>query len=136
MPEEQIGRLIDHLHLRVADFDASKRFYRAALEAVGLDLTEEGDGWFSVDELYVSADGSPTQNLHLAFQAADEETVARFHAAAIAAGGTDNGAPGERKYHPGYYAAFVLDPDGNNVEAVCHGPVRRSAPSVVLSWDD
>jgi len=58
--------------------------------------------------------------------------VHRFHAAVLAAGGRDNGAPGERSYHPGYYAAFALDPDGNNVEAVHHGSIRRSAPSVVI----
>jgi hypothetical protein len=58
--------------------------------------------------------------------------VHRFHAAVLAAGGRDNGAPGERSYHPGYYAAFAFDPDGNNVEAVFHGPIRRSAPSVVI----
>jgi hypothetical protein len=57
----------------------------------------------------------------------------RFHAAALAAGGRDNGAPGERRYHPGYFAAFVLDPDGNNIEAVYHGEAARSAPSVVIS---
>jgi catechol 2,3-dioxygenase-like lactoylglutathione lyase family enzyme len=59
--------------------------------------------------------------------------VKRFHAAAIAAGGQDNGGPGERDYHRGYYGAYVLDPDGNNIEAVDHGPVRRSAPSVVIT---
>ena len=73
--------------------------------------------------------------MHIAFQAKDRETVDRFHAAALAAGGTDNGAPGEREYHPGYYAAFVLDPDGTNVEAVHHGPVERSADSVVFTWE-
>ena len=71
--------------------------------------------------------------VHVAFQAPDRETVQRFHAAAIAAGGRNNGAPGERHYHPGYYAAFVLDPDGNNIEAVDHGPVQRSAGSVVVT---
>jgi catechol 2,3-dioxygenase-like lactoylglutathione lyase family enzyme len=127
------GRLLDHVHLRVSDLEASKRFYRAALESVGLAL-REGDGWFAADELFVSADGPPTTGLHFALQAADHETVARFHAAALAAGGTDNGAPGERTYHPGYYGAYVLDPDGNNVEAVYHGPVDRSAPAVVYTW--
>jgi catechol 2,3-dioxygenase-like lactoylglutathione lyase family enzyme len=134
MPVAYGGRLFDHVHLRVSDLDASKRFYRAALESVGLALTGEGDGWFSADELFVSDDGPVTTNLHFALQAADEETVARFHAAAIAAGGTDNGAPGERGYHPGYYGAFVLDPDGNNVEAVYHGPMTRSAPALVYEW--
>ena len=70
--------------------------------------------------------------MHLAFQAADRATVDRFHAAGLAAGGRDNGAPGERSYHPGYYAAFLLDPDGNNVEAVYHGPGERSAPYVEI----
>lgn len=68
----------------------------------------------------------------MAFQASDREAVHRFHEAALAAGGRDNGAPGERPYHPGYYSAYALDPDGNNVEAVHHGPTRRSADSVVV----
>ena len=96
----------------------------------------QGDGWLSADELFVSSDGPATADLHFAFQAPDRETVDRFHEAALAAGGRDNGAPGERSYHPGYYAAFVLDPDGNNVEAVFHGPVERSAASVVFSWEE
>jgi catechol 2,3-dioxygenase-like lactoylglutathione lyase family enzyme len=101
MPESHAGRLLDHVALRVRDLQASKRFYRAAAEAVGLALTGEGDDWFSVDELFVSHDGPPTERVHIAFQAADRDVVARFHEAAIAAGGTDNGAPGERPYHPG-----------------------------------
>ena len=135
MPEAHAGRLLDHLHLRVRDVEASKRFYTAALEPVGLGITSAGDGWFAADELFVSDDGPPTAGLHVAFQAKDRESVERFHAAALAAGGTDNGPPGERDYHPGYYAAFVLDPDGTNVEAVYHGPVERSAESVVFTWD-
>ena len=127
-----LGRLLDHVHIRVRDVEASKRFYRAALAAVGRELTWEGDEAFSADELFVSADGDPTARLHLAFQAPDPETVHRFHEAALAAGGRDNGAPGERHYHPGYYSAYALDPDGNNVEAVYHGPARRSADSVVV----
>ena len=134
MPEAHAGRLLDHLHLRVRDLEASKRFYAGALEPVGLGVSE-GDGWFSVDELFVSDDGPPTTGLHIAFQAKDRATVDRFHAAALAAGGRDNGGPGEREYHPGYYAAFVLDPDGTNVEAVYHGPVERSADSVVFTWE-
>jgi catechol 2,3-dioxygenase-like lactoylglutathione lyase family enzyme len=135
MPEAHAGRLIDHVHLRVRDLEASKRFYQGAVEPLGIEV-REGDTWFSVDELFVSDDGQPTSGLHIAFQAPDRETVHRFHDAALAAGGQDNGAPGERDYHPGYYAAFVLDPDGTNVEAVYHGPVERSAESVVFTWED
>jgi catechol 2,3-dioxygenase-like lactoylglutathione lyase family enzyme len=132
MNEFHLGRLLDHVHIRVADLEESKRFYRTVLRAVGRDLTWEGDGAFAADELFVSDDGDPTARLHIAFQTPDRETVARFHEAALAAGGRDNGPPGERNYHPGYYAAYVLDPDGNNVEAVFHGPATRSSPSIVV----
>ena len=130
------GRTIDHVHLRVADLDATERFYRAALGALGATLargTAGDEPYLSFDELWVTAGPKPTTGLHLAFQAKDRETVAKFHAAALAAGGKDNGTPGERNYHPGYYAAFVLDPDGNNIEAVYHGPSERSAESVVFT---
>ena len=133
MPQAHAGRLLDHVHLRVANLQTSKRFYAAVAEVFGLTI-RDGEGWFSLDELFVSADGPPTANLHLAFQAADHEQVGRFHEAALAGGGTDNGGPGEREYHPGYYAAYALDPDGTNVEAVHHGDVERSAPSVVFRW--
>jgi catechol 2,3-dioxygenase-like lactoylglutathione lyase family enzyme len=126
------GRLLDHVHLRVTDIAASKRFYSAVLAAVGRELTMEGPGFFAADELFVSADGEPTAGLHLALQAPDRATVERFHEAALAAGGRDNGGPGERPYHPGYFGAYALDPDGNNIEAVYHGPARRSAASVVI----
>ena len=134
MPTFHRGRLVDHVHLRVADLEASRRFYSAAAEALGLSVQDLGEA-FVVDELYVSADGPPTANLHLAFQAPDHETIQRWHQAVLAAGGRDNGAPGERSYHPGYYAAFALDPDGNNIEAVHHGPARRSAASVEFEVD-
>jgi catechol 2,3-dioxygenase-like lactoylglutathione lyase family enzyme len=126
------GRLLDHLHLRVSDLEASKTFYAAALGALGLRIVMEGPGFFAADELFVSSDGEPTTGLHLAFQAGDRDSGPRFHEAALAAGGRDNGGPGERSYHPGYYAAYVLDPDGNNVEAVFHGPEHRSAAAVVV----
>jgi catechol 2,3-dioxygenase-like lactoylglutathione lyase family enzyme len=140
VPEAHAGRLFDHIHLRVNDIEASKRFYAAALDAVGLKITAEriaanGESWFSADELFVSDGGEPTRGLHIAFQAPDRETVERFYEAALAAGGRDNGAPGERSYHPGYYGAYVFDPDGTNVEAVFHGPVERSTDSVVFRWD-
>jgi catechol 2,3-dioxygenase-like lactoylglutathione lyase family enzyme len=128
------GRLIDHVQLRVADVDASKRFYKAVLDALGLgDALNEGPGFFYVDELYVDKADGPITRTHLAFQAPDRKTVDAFYRAALGAGGRDNGAPGERKYHPGYYAAFTLDPDGNNIEAVYHGPFERSAPAVVIT---
>lgn len=128
------GRLLDHVHLRVADVEASKRFYRAIFAAVGLpDVVHDGPGFFYADELFVDKADGPTSRIHLALQAADRETVHAFYQAALGAGGKDNGAPGERKYHPGYYAAFVLDPDGNNIEAVFHGPNERSAASVVIT---
>jgi class 3 adenylate cyclase/catechol 2,3-dioxygenase-like lactoylglutathione lyase family enzyme len=127
------GRLIDHVHLRVHDLEASKRFYRATLESIGQQLTHEGDGYFEADELVASDDHEPTARLHLAFQARDRKMVDAFYEAALAAGGRDNGAPGERRYHPGYYAAYVLDPDGNNVEVVYHGPASRSVDSVVVT---
>jgi catechol 2,3-dioxygenase-like lactoylglutathione lyase family enzyme len=129
-----LGRLIDHVHLRVSDLEASKRFYRAVLES--LDLAAgftEGADYFYADELYVDKATGLVSHAHLAFQARDRAAVHKFHAAALAAGGKDNGAPGERAYHAGYYAAFVVDPDGNNIEAVYHGPSARSAPSVVVT---
>ena len=128
------GRLVDHIHLRVADLEASKLFYRSVLTALGrIEAVEEDERHFGADELWIDSARGPISKVHLAFQARDHEEVARFHAAALAAGGTDNGAPGERAYHPGYYAAFVLDPDGNNIEAVYHRPVRTSAESVVVT---
>jgi lactoylglutathione lyase len=140
MNELHRGRLIDHLHLVVADLDRSKTFYRAVLGALGIPLGGEGPGFFWADELFVSDAKSPaaagvlTGRVHLAFQAPNRETVERFHAAGLAAGGTDNGAPGPRPYHPGYYAAYLLDPDGNNIEAVHHGPAQRSAASVTITF--
>ena len=128
-----VGRLIDHVHLRVADLEASRRFYRAALRAIGRDFTGESPDHFAADELWVDRADGPVSHVHLAFQTPDRATVDAFHAAALAVGGRDNGKPGERHYHPGYYGAFVLDPDGNNIEAVHHGPAERSAPSVVLT---
>jgi catechol 2,3-dioxygenase-like lactoylglutathione lyase family enzyme len=130
MPKHHQGRLVDHIHLRVADLEASRRFYRAVLNAIGRDFTSESPTHFASDELWVDKAGGTVSRVHLAFQAADRAAVAAFHAAALAHGGRDNGGPGERPYHPGYYAAFALDPDGSNIEAVFHGPSRRSAASV------
>ncbi|QJP13325.1 VOC family protein [Starkeya sp. ORNL1] len=128
------GRLIDHIQIVVADLPACRRFYGAVFEALGVPLTD-GTGYFFCDEFFVSAGVPMTGRAHIAFQARDEDAVQRFHQAAIANGGRDNGGPGLREYHPGYYAAFVLDPEGNNIEAVYHGPATRSAPSVVITDD-
>ena len=134
------GRLIDHLQLVVRDLDASRDFYTAVFEVLKVPIGGTGDKYFWADELFVStadseaAQGRLTGRHHLAFQAQDEAMVQAFYRAALAHGGTDNGAPGPRPYHPGYYAAFVLDPDGNNIEAVYHGKAERSAPSVKISF--
>ena len=136
------GRLVDHIQLVVADLAASRRFYDAVMEVLGIPLGgEKADAHFWYDELFVSTPDGPeaagklTGRHHLAFQAKDRATVDAFYSAGLAAGGGDNGAPGERaNYHPGYYAAFLLDPDGNNIEAVHHGPGRASARSVVIEF--
>lgn len=134
------GRLIDHLQLVVQDLSASRRFYTAVFEVLEIPLGGEGDDFFWADELFVStkdstaAQGKPTGRTHLAFQGKSRQTVEQFYQAALAAGGRDNGAPGERPYHPGYFAAFVIDPDGNNIEVVFHGPAKRSAASVKISF--
>ncbi|RZL39976.1 MAG: VOC family protein [Rubrivivax sp.] len=142
MPSQELhrGRLIDHLHLVVRDLPASRRFYEAVFQVLGVPMGGGGEDYFWADELFVStasshsAQGKLTGRVHLAFQAADRAAVDAFHQAALAHGGEDNGKPGERPYHPGYYAAFALDPDGNNIEAVFHGEARRSAPSVTVTF--
>lgn len=134
------GRLIDHLQLVVRDLKASRTFYEAVFQVLQIPMGGSGEDHFWADELFVStadseaALGRLTGRHHLAFQARDRAMVDAFYRAALAHGGTDNGAPGERKYHPSYYAAFVLDPDGNNIEAVFHGPATRSAASVVVTF--
>jgi catechol 2,3-dioxygenase-like lactoylglutathione lyase family enzyme len=115
---------VDHLWIRVADRAASQRFYETIAPHAGFRLAGSGErarfvgagGSFTVLE-----DGPPAEHVHLAFPATDDATVDAFHRAAIEAGYRDNGAPGERpQYHPGYYGAYVFDPDGNNVEVVNH----------------
>jgi catechol 2,3-dioxygenase-like lactoylglutathione lyase family enzyme len=118
------GGAVDHLWIRVADVAAAKRFYEVIAPHAGLHLRTDtpdrvqfagSSGSFSLMR------GTPTENLHLAFPTDDDGDVQGFHKAATDAGYRDNGAPGERpRYHPGYYAAFVLDPDGNNIEVVNH----------------
>lgn len=134
------GRLIDHIQLVVRDLAASQRFYEAVFDVLKIPMAGTGDDYFWADELFVStadskaAQGVLTGRHHLAFQAQDKAMVDAFHKAALANGGKDNGAPGFREYHPGYYGAFVLDPDGNNIEAVYHGEAKRSAPSVKVTF--
>ena len=134
------GRLIDHLQFVVQDLEASKKFYSAIFKVLNIPMGGEGPGYFWADELFVSdmqspaAAGKLTGRTHLAFQAQDRAMVENFYRAALEAGGEDNGAPGERPYHPGYYAAFVTDPDGNNIEAVYHGEAKRSATSVQIDF--
>jgi catechol 2,3-dioxygenase-like lactoylglutathione lyase family enzyme len=122
--------MLDHIGLNVSDYERSRDFYERALAPLGHSLLMEpvsGMGGFGRDGkpgFWITDRRQPTsENVHVAFTAPDRATVDAFHAAALEAGGTDNGAPGIRAiYHPGYYGAFVRDPDGNNVEAVCHRP--------------
>jgi catechol 2,3-dioxygenase-like lactoylglutathione lyase family enzyme len=130
------GRLIDHIQLVVRDLPAARRFYTAVFKSLNIPIEGSGDDHFWADELFIStaeseaADGVLTGRHHLAFQAESHAMVDAFYMAALANGGKDHGPPGERAYHPGYYAAFILDPDGNNIEAVHHGEAKRSATSV------
>ena len=134
------GRLIDHIQLVVKDLSAAKTFYTAIFNVLNIPIGGTDNDFFWADELFVStanskaAQGVLTGRHHLAFQALHEAMVDEFYKAALANGGKDNGAPGERDYHPGYYAAFVLDPDGNNIEVVYHGKAKRSAPSVKVTF--
>lgn len=126
--------MIDHSGLSVSDFEVAKAFYAAALAPLGSSYLftvppehtgGEAVGGFGQDRprFWINAGGAQVPPVHFAFTATTRAQVDAFHAAALAAGGIDNGAPGLRPhYHPDYYGAFVLDPDGNNIEAVCHAP--------------
>ncbi|HET7130448.1 MAG TPA: VOC family protein [Gaiellaceae bacterium] len=122
---------LDHVGFAVADYRRSKAFYEKALAPLGLKLLAEYSGAaaaFGKDNggrpsFFVEAHGEPVRGrLHIALRAESRTQVDAFHAAGIEAGGADNGAPGLRWYHPHYYSGYVLDPDGNNIEAVCHEP--------------
>ena len=127
--------MLDHVGFSVADLEAARRFYQKALAPLGIMLiynisAEQTDGeaylGFGEDQkpYFWIGTGKFKGRVHVAFLAKDRETVDQFYEAAIKAGGKDNGAPGLRPhYHQHYYGAFVLDPDGNNIEAVCHSPV-------------
>jgi len=128
--------MIDHLTLTVRDYTRSKTFYGAALAPLGYGALMEfeqmcgfGDG--AKPYFWLKQGDSPTQPMHIAFMARDRPAVDAFHAAALAAGASDNGAPGVRAdYHPNYYGAFVIDPDGHNIEAVCHAAARAERKPV------
>ena len=125
----------DHIGFTVSDFPKSKAFYLAALAPLGMRVIEEGEGWALLGtdgrpEFWLGAGDAPGA-IHFAFIAMTRQQVRDFHAAALAAGGRDNGAPGLRPhYHPDYYGGFMLARDGNNIEAVCRAPgiriVRRA----------
>jgi catechol 2,3-dioxygenase-like lactoylglutathione lyase family enzyme len=120
--------IIDHIVLAVGDYARSKEFYAAALAPLGIGLVAEIEGWAGFGrggkpEFWFSAQPPPQRSMHIAFAAETREQVRAFHRAALAAGGTDHGAPGIRElYHPNYFGAFVIGPDGHNIEAVCHRP--------------
>lgn len=127
--------MIDHTGVSVSDYAAARRFYDAAFAAMGgsflIEVPKQYTGGVAVGGygrdrpvFWISESGAQTPTIHIALSADSRAQVDGFHAAALAAGGTDNGAPGLRPhYHPDYYGAFVCDPDGNNIEAVCHRPV-------------
>lgn len=120
--------MIDHLSLGTTRYADAVAFYLQALAPLGIVVAKEGEGWAmlgrpGVPQFWIGSFGPSPGPLHLAFAAENREQVRAFHAAALAAGGKDNGAPGVRAhYHPHYYGAYVIGPDGHNVEAVCHRP--------------
>ncbi len=120
--------MIDHVGLKVKDVKRSLAFYAKALEPLGYKVLSEYEGGAGLSagespDFWIGEGEPPKPGIHIAFAGKKRVQVDRFHAAALKAGGRDNGAPGIRKdYHPHYYGAFVFDPDGNNVEAVCHDP--------------
>jgi catechol 2,3-dioxygenase-like lactoylglutathione lyase family enzyme len=119
--------MLDHVSLRVQDLSRAVEFYRAALAPIGYRVAMEFPGAAGLGEpgktdLWITLTDKPLHPAHIAFRT-ERARVDAFHAAALAAGGTDNGAPGVRAdYHPHYYAAYVIDPEGNNIEVVCHDP--------------
>ena len=136
------GRLIDHVQIVSKDIAASKRFYEAIFLVLNIPIGGKDAEHFWADELFVSstrfdpAASEPTGPVHLAFQTTSPEMVDDFYKVGLGAGGQDDGKPGERKqYHPGYYAAYLKDPDGNYIEAVFHGPANRSSDSIEITWE-
>ena len=134
------GRLIDHIQLVVADLAKSKRFYEAVLGTINIPIAMATEEFFNADELFVTVKesrasaGALTGRVHLAFSTREKAAVERFYEAGLRAGGRDNGKPGPRPYHPGYYAAFLLDPDGNNIEIVYHGEASYSSDAIEINF--
>ena len=120
--------MLDHVSLKVADYDRAAAFYDCALAPVGLSRLFGGEGFAGYGSgrpFFWIGQGEAAGYCHVAFAVPDRAAVDAFYAAAMAAGGRDNGPPGVRAhYHPDYYGAFVLDPDGHNIEAVCHAPQK------------
>lgn len=120
--------IIDHIGLVISDYEKSKKFYMQCLAPLQIELVMEVEGWAGLGrnqkpEFWFGPHGEAHKPMHIAFAAESREQVDQFYDAALKAGGSDNGAPGLRElYHPNYYGAFVLDPDGHNIEAVCHKP--------------
>lgn len=120
--------MLDHIGLDVSDTQKAKAFYLAALKPLGYEIFMEWEKWvgFGVNgkpDLWLKEGETTKPGIHVAFRANNRQLVDDFYQAALMAGGTDNGAPGIREiYHPNYYGAFVLDPDGHNIEVVCHEP--------------
>jgi catechol 2,3-dioxygenase-like lactoylglutathione lyase family enzyme len=120
--------IIDHIGLLVSDYEKSRDFYSKCLAPLNIGLIMEIEGWAGFGrkqkpEFWFGAQGAAQQPMHIAFSADSRKQVDQFYHAALAAGAQDNGAPGIREiYHPNYYGAFVIDPDGHNIEAVCHLP--------------
>jgi len=125
--------MIDHIIVTVSDYASSKAFYLAALRPLGYEIVMEfgsavGFGVAGKPDFWIRQADPVRPPVHVAFSRGDRATVGRFWEAAIAAGGRDNGPPGLRPdYHPNYYGAFVFDPDGNNIEAVCHRPMPEGS---------
>jgi catechol 2,3-dioxygenase-like lactoylglutathione lyase family enzyme len=111
-------RVFDHVEVHASDYGESLRFYELVLAALGIPRVAEGDDWTGFANLNVVDRRPPTQNLHLCFYARAREQVDAFHRVGVEGGFRSNGEPGYRHYAPGYYAAFLFDPDGNNVEAL------------------
>ena len=118
--------IIDHFGFHVSNFAKAKAFYLQALTPLGIGIVKEGEGWAFMGrdgrgEFWIDSFGNSPGAIHIAFSAESREQVREFYAAALVAGGKDNGVPGVRsQYHPNYYGAYVIGPDGHNLEAVCH----------------